>query len=256
MLACMIKMRYTTSNPIMTQNFWSNITGQNTMTFQGTITKLSYLIGIVSISALLSIFVSLDAIASGNASVVSGLTWGGMLGGVVVALILGFMRPENPATLMTVYAVLMGMFIGSISILFELAFEGIIIQAGLGTIFITVSMLGVYSSRIIRATPTFNKVIGCLVASIMMMYVVSLVFSLLTPFEVPYLHTSGPIGIGITVFILCVAALSLISDFGFIESGVKWNAPKNAEWWGAFGVLVTIIWIYIEMIRLLAKIRD
>ncbi len=240
----------------MTQNFWSNITGQNTMTFQGTITKLSYLIGIVSISALLSIFVSLDAIASGNASVVSGLTWGGMLGGVVVALILGFMRPENPATLMTVYAVLMGMFIGSISILFELAFEGIIIQAGLGTIFITVSMLGVYSSRIIRATPTFNKVIGCLVASIMMMYVVSLVFSLLTPFEVPYLHTSGPIGIGITVFILCVAALSLISDFGFIESGVKWNAPKNAEWWGAFGVLVTIIWIYIEMIRLLAKIRD
>ncbi len=226
------------------------------MTFQGTITKLSYLIGIVSISALLSIFVSLDAIASGNASVVSGLTWGGMLGGVVVALILGFMRPENPATLMTVYAVLMGMFIGSISILFELAFEGIIIQAGLGTIFITVSMLGVYSSRIIRATPTFNKVIGCLVASIMMMYVVSLVFSLLTPFEVPYLHTSGPIGIGITVFILCVAALSLISDFGFIESGVKWNAPKNAEWWGAFGVLVTIIWIYIEMIRLLAKIRD
>ena len=256
MLACMIKMRYTTSNPIMTQNFWSNITGQNTMTFQGTITKLSYLIGIVSISALLSIFVSLDAIASGNASVVSGLTWGGMLGGVVVALILGFMRPENPATLMTVYAVLMGMFIGSISILFELAFEGIIIQAGLGTIFITVSMLGVYSSRLIRATPTFNKVIGCLVASIMMMYVVSLLFSLLTPFEVPYLHTSGPIGIAITAFILCVAALSLISDFGFIESGVKWNAPKNAEWWGAFGVLVTIIWIYIEMVRLLAKIRD
>ncbi len=240
----------------MTQNFWSNITGQNTMTFQGTITKLSYLIGIVSISALLSIFVSLDAIASGNASVVSGLTWGGMLGGVVVALILGFMRPENPATLMTVYAVLMGMFIGSISILFELAFEGIIIQAGLGTIFITVSMLGVYSSRLIRATPTFNKVIGCLVASIMMMYVVSLLFSLLTPFEVPYLHTSGPIGIAITAFILCVAALSLISDFGFIESGVKWNAPKNAEWWGAFGVLVTIIWIYIEMVRLLAKIRD
>ena len=226
------------------------------MTFQGTITKLSYLIGIVSISALLSIFVSLDAIASGNASVVSGLTWGGMLGGVVVALILGFMRPENPATLMTVYAVLMGMFIGSISILFELAFEGIIIQAGLGTIFITVSMLGVYSSRLIRATPTFNKVIGCLVASIMMMYVVSLLFSLLTPFEVPYLHTSGPIGIAITAFILCVAALSLISDFGFIESGVKWNAPKNAEWWGAFGVLVTIIWIYIEMVRLLAKIRD
>ena len=90
----------------------------------------------------------------------------------------------------------------------------------------------------------------------MLMYVLSLLFSVFTPFEVPYLHTSGPIGIGITVLILCVAALSLISDFGFIESGVKWNAPKNAEWWGAFGVLVTIIWIYIEMVRLLSKIRD
>ena len=256
MLACMIKMRYTTSNPIMTQNFWSNITGQNTMTFQGTIIKLSYLVGIVSISALLSIYVSLDAIASGNASVVAGLTWGGMLGGVVVALILGFMRPENPATMMTIYAVLMGMFVGSISLMFELAFQGIIIQAGFGTIFITASMLGIYSSRVIRATPTFNKVIGSLVASIMLMYVISWLFSWLTPFEVPYLHTSGPIGIGITVLILCVAALSLISDFGFIESGVKWNAPKNAEWWGAFGVLVTIIWIYIEMVRLLSKIRD
>ena len=157
------------------------------MTFQGTIIKLSYLVGIVSISALLSIYVSLDAIASGNASVVAGLTWGGMLGGVVVALILGFMRPENPATLMTIYAVLMGMFVGSISLMFELAFQGIIIQAGFGTIFITASMLGIYSSRVIRATPTFNKVIGSLVASIMLMYVLSLIFSVFTPFE---FHTS------------------------------------------------------------------
>jgi len=95
-----------------------------------------------------------------------------------------------------------------------------------------------------------------LTMSIFLMYGVSILFSLLTPFEIPFLHTSGPIGIGITLFILTVAALSLISDFGFIESGVKMNAPKNAEWWGAFGVLVTIIWIYIEMVRLLSKLRD
>ena len=114
----------------------------------------------------------------------------------------------------------------------------------------------IYSSRIIRPTPTFNKVIYSLVGAIMMLYLVSIFFTLLTPFEVPFIHSSGPLGIGITVFILCIAALSLISDFGFIESGVKLQAPKNAEWWGAFGVLVTIIWIYIEMIRLLSKIRD
>ena len=249
-------MRYTTSNPIMTQNFWSNITGQNTMTFQGTIGKLAYLLGVVSITALISAYVALDALSTGNTSVISGMTWGGMLGGIVVAMMMGFMRPENPATLMTIYAVLMGMFVGSVSLLFEAFYSGIIIQAAFGTVFISGAMLTIYSSRVIKATPTFNKVIGSLTASIFLMYGVSIIFTLFTPFEIPYLHTSGPIGIGITLFILTIAALSLISDFGFIESGVKMNAPKNAEWWGAFGVLVTIIWIYIEMIRLLSKLRD
>jgi len=248
-------MRYTTSNPVMTQNFWSNIQGQNTMTLQGTIGKLAYLLGIVTVVALCSAYVALDAFDAGNTGVISGMTWGGLFGGIVVAVILMIMRPENPAVLMTIYAIMQGMFVGSISLVFETAFSGIIIQAGLGTLFITGSMLFIYSSRIIRPTPTFNKVIGSMVISIMMLYLVS-IFFMFIGLQMPYLHTSGPIGIGITVFILCIAALSLISDFGFIESGVKWNAPKNAEWWGAFGVLVTIIWIYIEMVRLLSKIRD
>ncbi len=249
-------MRYSTSNPVMTQNFWSNIQGQNTMTLQGTIGKLAYLLGIVTLTAFIAAYVALDALSSGNTSVISGMTWGGLLGGFVVVLILMFMRPENPGALMTIYAVLQGMFVGSISLIFEAFYSGIIIQAAFGTLFITGGMLVIYSSRIIRPTPTFNKVIYSLVGAIMMLYLVSIFFTLLTPFEVPFIHSSGPLGIGITVFILCIAALSLISDFGFIESGVKWQAPKNAEWWGAFGVLVTIIWIYIEMIRLLSKIRD
>ena len=249
-------MRYSTSNPVMTQNFWSNIQGQNTMTLQGTIGKLAYLLGIVTLTAFIAAYVALDALSSGNTSVISGMTWGGLLGGFVVVLILMFMRPENPGALMTIYAVLQGMFVGSISLIFEAFYSGIIIQAAFGTLFITGGMLVIYSSRIIRPTPTFNKVIYRLVGAIMMLYLVSIFFTLLTPFEVPFIHSSGPLGIGITVFILCIAALSLISDFGFIESGVKLQAPKNAEWWGAFGVLVTIIWIYIEMIRLLSKIRD
>ena len=255
-LAGLIKMRYSTSNPVMTQNFWSNIQGQNTMTLQGTIGKLAYLLGVVTLTAFIAAYVALDALAAGNTSVISGMAWGGLLGGIVVALILMFMRPENPGALMTIYAVLQGMFVGSISLIFEAFYSGIIIQAAFGTLFITGGMLIIYSSRLIRPTPTFNKVIYSLVGAIMMLYFVSIFFTLLTPFEVPFLHSSGPLGIGLTVFILCVAALSLITDFGFIESGVKWQAPKNAEWWGAFGVLVTIIWIYIEMVRLLSKIRD
>ena len=255
-LAGLIKMRYSTSNPVMTQNFWSNIQGQNTMTLQGTIGKLAYLLGVVTLTAFIAAYVALDALAAGNTSVISGMAWGGLLGGIVVALILMFMRPENPGALMTIYALLQGMFVGSISLIFEAFYSGIIIQAAFGTLFITGGMLIIYSSRLIRPTPTFNKVIYSLVGAIMMLYFVSIFFTLLTPFEVPFLHSSGPLGIGLTVFILCVAALSLITDFGFIESGVKWQAPKNAEWWGAFGVLVTIIWIYIEMVRLLSKIRD
>jgi len=249
-------MRYTTSNPVMTQNFWSNIQGYNTMTFQGTIGKLAYLLGVVTAVAFVAAYVALDALEAGNAGVINGMTWGGLFGGIVVAVILMLMRPENPAVLMTIYAVMQGMFVGSLSLLFEAFYNGIILQAAFGTLFITGSMLFIYSSRIIRPTPTFNKVIGSLVFSIMMLYLISIIFYFLTPFQVPFLHSSGPIGIGITLFILAIAALSLISDFGFIESGVKMNAPKNAEWWGAFGVLVTIIWIYIEMIRLLSKIRD
>ena len=88
-------MRYSTSNPVMTQNFWSNIQGQNTMTLQGTIGKLAYLLGIVTITAFISAYVALDALAAGNASIINGMAWGGLLGGIVVALILMFMRPCN-----------------------------------------------------------------------------------------------------------------------------------------------------------------
>ena len=179
-------MRYSTSNPVMTQNFWSNIQGQYTMTLQGTIAKLGYLLGVVTITAFIAAYVALDALNAGNASVISGMTWGGLLGGIVVGLILMFMRPENPGALMTIYAVLQGMFVGSISLLFEAFYSGIIIQAAFGTLFITGGMLIIYSSRIIRPTPTFNKVIYSLVGSIMMLYLISIFFTLLTPFEIPF----------------------------------------------------------------------
>ena len=249
-------MRYTTSNPVMTKNFFAKIQGQSTMTFEGTISKLAYLLGTVFLTACISGYIALDAISTGNSSVLAGLTWGGMIGGFITVLILFFTRPQNPAALMTIYAVFQGLFIGGISIMYEAFYEGIIIQAGFGTWMITMVMLGLYSSRIIRPTPTFNKVVYSVLGCVMMLYLLSILVSTLSPYEIPFLHTSGPIGIGTTLVILIFVSLSLISDFGFIESGVKWQAPKNGEWWGAFGVLITIIWIYIEMIRLISKIRD
>ena len=126
-------MRYTTSNPVMTQNFWSNIQGYNTMTLQGTITKLAYLLGVVTAVAFVAAYVALDALEAGNAGVINGMTWGGLFGGIVVAVILMLMRPENPALLMTIYAVMQGMFVGSVSLLFEAFYNGIVLHCLLYT---------------------------------------------------------------------------------------------------------------------------
>ena len=171
-------------------------------------------------------------------------------------MIIMFTRPQNPAALMSIYAILEGMAIGAMSLALELtAYKGIALQAVFGTMGITATMYVMYTSRIIRPTPAFNKILSGLVISIMFLYLTSFVLGLFTPYDVPFLHSSGPIGIGVTAVILVVAALTLISDFGFIESGTRYGAPKNMEWYAAFGILISVVWIYIETIRLLAKLN-
>jgi uncharacterized YccA/Bax inhibitor family protein len=173
----------------------------------------------------------------------------------VIALMVMFIRPNNPATLMTMYALFEGAFIGAFSVVFESMYEGIVFQAAFGTVGITATMYVMYASRVIRPTPMFNKVVGGLVVSIMFLYLTSFILSLVSGYSVPFLHSTGPIGIGVTLFILVVASLTLISDFGFIESGSRQGAPKNMEWYAAFGILMSLIWIYIEMVRLLWKLN-
>ena len=157
---------------------------------------------------------------------------------------------------MSLYAILEGMAVGAMSLALELtAYKGIALQAVFGTMAITGTMYIMYTSRIIRPTPAFNKIVGGLVISIMFLYLTSFVLQVFSGYNVPFLHSSGPIGIGVTAFILVVAALTLISDFGFIESGTRYGAPKNMEWYAAFGILISLIWIYIETLRLLAKLQ-
>jgi len=92
----------------------------------------------------------------------------------------------------------------------------------------------------------------------MLVYIIDWLFLLLTPYDVPFLHSTdaGPIGILVSLFIIFVASMMMISNFGMIESGVRMGAPKKQEWWGAFGILITVIWLYVEMLRLLAKLRN
>jgi len=226
------------------------------MTVEGSMQKTGYLLGVTVLSALVSAVLCLNAINNGDGGFLVSLLWmGGMVGGLVIALLLMFIRPNNPATLMTMYALFEGAFIGAFSVVFESMYEGIVFQAAFGTVGITATMYVMYASRVIRPTPMFNKVVGGLVVSIMFLYLTSFILSLVSGYSVPFLHSTGPIGIGVTLFILVVASLTLISDFGFIESGSRQGAPKNMEWYAAFGILMSLIWIYIEMVRLLWKLN-
>ncbi|MBT6641378.1 MAG: Bax inhibitor-1/YccA family protein [Euryarchaeota archaeon] len=246
-------MVYSSSNPVLSNRFWNNISGYETMSYEGTMQKIGILFGTMAFSALMLVTIGIT-IDMNFIFVGAGV---GFVGGLIAYLILLFKRPENPAGLMITYAIFEGLLIGGFSLIFESMYEGIVFQAALGTVCITGTMYGLYATRIIKATPMLKKVIFTLTGGIMMLYLVSIILYLLpSNFEVPFLHTSGPVGILLTVFILTVASFLLIINFDFIEKGIQHRTPKVGEWWGAFGLLVTVVWIYIEMLRLLAKIRS
>ncbi|MFQ3317027.1 MAG: Bax inhibitor-1/YccA family protein [Candidatus Poseidoniales archaeon] len=246
-------MAYNTSNPVLSNKFWSNIEGHESMSYEGTMQKIGIMFGTTVLFAALTAYaaIAINMNLAMAAMIIGGIT------GFILVLILVFSRPKNPVPLMLSYAVFEGLFVGGVSLIFEQMYSGIVFQAAVGTMCIVGAMYGLYATRIIKATPMFQKVVMSLVMGIMLLYVVSFILSFIPgSFQVPFLHSSGPIGILLTLFILGVASLCLILDFNFIETGIQQQTPKVGEWWGAFGLLVTVIWIYIEMLRLLSKVRS
>ena len=241
-----------TSNPVLSNNFWSNIPGYETMSYEGTMQKIGVLFGITILTALVTVSVG----TSGNLGLMMTLTGIGGICGFITVLVMVFTRPKNPAPGAVMYALFEGMFVGGFSFAYESAYSGIILQAGLGTVCIIGVMYFLWSAKIIKATPAFQAAIISLTMAVAALYVISFLLSMFTTVGVPFLHSSGPIGILVTLFILGVASFNLILDFHFIERGISNNSPKTGEWWAAFGLLVTVIWVYIEMLRLLSKIRN
>ncbi|MEK9730884.1 MAG: Bax inhibitor-1/YccA family protein [Candidatus Poseidoniales archaeon] len=246
-------MVYSNSNPVMNTNFWSNMQDSDRMTFEGTMNKIGYLTGILLLSAIITSAIALSSLE--NLALVYGLTSMGAIVGFVLVLVIYFTQPENPQTLMTIYAVVEGMFIGGLSSVLEILFPGLILQAVFGTAILCAVMYGLYASKVIRPTPTFNKIVYSLVLTIVLLYLISFILQLFGA-QMPFLHDNGPIGIGFSILVLAVGGFMLISDFGFIESSVSYGAPKKFEWYAAFGLLITLIWIYIEMVRLIVKLRS
>ncbi len=247
-------MVYRSSNPALNPQYFQGGVASQRMTLDGTINKTITLLGLVSITAMLSY-----SIVSQNPGLGFMITIGGAIGGFILALAILFIRPNNPQILMSMYALLEGLFIGGFSYMIENYYlggtEGIVLQALVGTVAVFLTMLAVYKFGIIRPTEKFVLVVTSLVGAIMIIYVFNFIMSFFGT-GIPFLHSSGPIGIGISIVFITVAALMLIVDFGMIENGVKFGAPKNMEWYGAFGLVLTLVWLYIEMLKLVAKLRD
>jgi uncharacterized YccA/Bax inhibitor family protein len=178
----------------------------------------------------------------------------GGIGGFITALVTISRRTWAPATA-PLYAVLEGFVIGALSAQFERRFPGIVIQSVSLTFATLFALLAIYRSRLIQATENFRLIVAAATGGIFLLYLVNFVLTLFTSIRMPYLHDGGPAGIVVSLFIVLVAALNLVLDFDFVETGAAAGAPKYMEWYGAFGLIVTLVWLYFEMLRLLSKIR-
>lgn len=177
-----------------------------------------------------------------------------MLGGLGVA-VLTIVKPKLARFTAPAYALLEGALLGAISGLYNEAYDGIVIQAVGLTIGVFAIMLFLFATKVIEVTDKLRMGIVAATGAIALVYLVNIVLSFFDA-EVPFLHDTGPVGIGISLVIVAVAAFNLLLDFDFVQRGVAAGAPKHVEWYAAFGLLVTIVWLYLELLRLLAKLQS
>ncbi len=188
-----------------------------------------------------------------------GFLQGAALASVVIAFVIAivtiFKKTWSPVTA-PAYAIFEGFCIGFISVIMEIQFPGIVLQAVSLTFGITVALLLAYRSGLIAATENFKLGVVAATGGIALIYIVNLGLRLFTDIEIPFIHSSGPMGILFSLFVVVIASLNLVLDFDFIETGVEQRAPQYMEWYASFGLLVTLVWLYIEILRLLAKLRS
>lgn len=248
---------FKSGNPTLSENKFKNtvladvLTYENSMTLKGTLNKFGFLFLMV----LGTSFYSWKEFAAGG-NVVP-LIWTGALGGLAVAIVLVFKKEWAPY-LAPLYALLEGLFVGAISSMYNDAFAerapNLIMNAVGLTFGVAIAIYLLYSFRIIKATEKFKSVIITATVGIAIFYVLVMVLRMFGYDHMPFLHEGSTFGILFSLFVVSIAALNLILDFDMIEKGAEMGAPKYMEWYGAFGLLVTIVWLYLEILRLLSKI--
>lgn len=244
------------NNPVMnantfTRQYMGNATmsPSTTMTMNGTITKTAILLCLVVAGAIYPWY---EVSVNKNMNIWPLFLIGG-IGGLIFALITSFKPNFSPVTA-PIYALLEGLALGGISAIYNIQSQGIALQAMMLTVAVLFLMLFLYRTKIIQVTDKFRMVVVCATGAIMLLYLVSFVLSFFS-ISIPFMHGSGWMSIGISLVIVVVAALNLALDFDLIETGSKTGAPKYMEWFGAFALLVTLVWLYLEMLRLLSKLK-
>tara|TARA_B100000161_G_scaffold53570_1_gene35118 strand:- start:300 stop:1058 length:759 start_codon:yes stop_codon:yes gene_type:complete len=223
-------------------------TGAKTMSLQGTVNKVGILLALVIGGAL---FTWNQFYSTGSAGFLMPV---GLFGGMIFAVITMF-RPTLAMYTAPIYAILQGLFLGGISAAFESMYPGIVIQATGLTFGTLASLLVLYKTGVIKPTENFRLMIVSATMGIAVLYAISFVMSLFGS-GIGFIHSNGLFGIGFSLFVVGIAAMNLVLDFDFIEDGAERGAPRYMEWFGAFALMVTLIWLYLEMLRLLAKIRS
>jgi uncharacterized YccA/Bax inhibitor family protein len=235
------------SNPLLKDNVFKGFVKSNeSMSVSGVINK----------SIILWILLLAGAFYSWiHSSIIMPLMLPILIASFAFALIIVFKKTASPF-LSPIYAICEGLALGTISLFFEKLYPGVIVNAVLLTICVLFCMLAAYKTGILKATPRFQKIIILSMFAIAFVYIVDLVLNLFGAGHFPYIHNSSGVGVIISFAIVIVAALNLIIDFDLIEQNANYNAPKYMEWYSAFSLMITLVWLYMEVVRLLSKLRD
>lgn len=239
---------------------WAPPTGQphqvdlsERMTFSGTLTATAVCLAVLVTAAVIG-WNSVDVDPSGTSATFPGWLFLPIIGGLGVA-ILTVVKPPLARFTAPIYSAIQGVVVGAISAVYNVAYEGIVLQAVGLTAAVLAVMVFLYATRIIEVTDKLRMGIVAATMGIALFYLVGLVVQLFGG-DMPLIHDTGTFGIIFSLVVVGVAAFNLLLDFDLIERGVRSGAPPYMEWYAAFGLVVTLVWLYIEMLRLLAKLRE
>ncbi|MEI7730503.1 MAG: Bax inhibitor-1/YccA family protein [Verrucomicrobiota bacterium] len=235
----------TSSNPVLRESVFSPAAADaKTMTMDGVVQKTGLLLFLCLCTFLTAWFMPAYRMP---------FIVGGAVGGLIVGLVGAFVPRWSPG-LAPAYALFEGLFLGAISLTFEKYYPKIVIQAVVLTFGCLATMLFLYQARIIKVTQGLRTAVFAATGAIALVYLIGFVMSFFGS-GIPYIHESGPIGICFSLFVVGLASFNLLLDFDFVEQGVNNGAPKYMEWYAGFSLLVTLVWLYLEILRLLAKLR-